>query len=162
MVRSLLAERFGLKVHMETRQQLAWVLVKTNSGHSRTSQLRPHTRDPVCGKVPPPLVAPPTARAGKPLPTCGPLVEYNAEGLHMMIVDYTMPQIAGELTMLGERQGGMDELPGVDGTQMNGKFDLDLHFVSLIAVYRAFNEWWGCILRPPKSSLLKSPRIAGA
>ncbi len=47
-----------------------------------------------------------------------------------MIVDYTLPQIAGELTMLGERQGGMEELPGVDGTQMAGRFDLDLHFVS--------------------------------
>jgi uncharacterized protein (TIGR03435 family) len=129
MVRSLLAERFGLRIHTETQQQLAWVLVKTNSGRNRASQLRPHTGEPVCGKALAASVAPVKPRAGEPPPTCGPLILYDEEGLHLRILDYTMPQIAGELSMYGESGGGMDELPGVDGTQMPGKFDLDLHFV---------------------------------
>ncbi len=39
-----------------------------------------------------------------------------------------MAQIAGELSMEGERRDGMEDLPGVDGTQMTGHFDLDLHY----------------------------------
>jgi uncharacterized protein (TIGR03435 family) len=126
MVRSLLAERFGLRVHTEIQQQLAWVLEKTSSGRSRTSQLRPHTGNPVCDTVP----SDSKGAAGKTLPMCGPFVAFEAEGLHLTITDYTMPQTAGELTLMGERRGGMDELPGVDGTHMTGKFDLDLRFVS--------------------------------
>jgi uncharacterized protein (TIGR03435 family) len=129
MMRSLLAERFGLKVHTEMQQQLAWVLVKTSSGRNRTPQLRPRTGEPVCGKVLPASIPPAKTPAGEPPPTCGPLILYDQEGIHMRILDYTMPQIAGELSMYGESRGGMDELPGVDGTQMTGKFDLDLHFV---------------------------------
>jgi uncharacterized protein (TIGR03435 family) len=129
MVRSVLSERFGLKVHTETQQRLAWVLVKTGGRGKRTSQLRPHTGEPVCGKVLPAPIPPANARTGEPPPTCGTLILYDQEGIHMRILDYTMPQIAGELSMYGESSGGMDELPGVDGTQMTGKFDLDLRFV---------------------------------
>ncbi len=131
MVRSLLAERFGLKAHTETQQKLAWVLVKTTSGPNKNNQLRQHLGDPVCDKVPSASAMPATGRSGRPLPICGPFVAYEPEGLHLTILDYTMPQIAGELTLMGERQGGMDELPGVDGTHMMGKFDLDLRFVSM-------------------------------
>jgi uncharacterized protein (TIGR03435 family) len=41
-----------------------------------------------------------------------------------------MREIAGELSTLGVNLEGMDELPGVDGTQMTGRFDLDLHYAS--------------------------------
>jgi uncharacterized protein (TIGR03435 family) len=130
MVRGLLAERFGLRVHTETQQQLAWVLVKTSSGRNRTSALRPHTGEPVCGKVVAEARPPVKARDGEPALTCGPLILYDQEGIHLRILDYSMALMAGELSMLGERRGGMDELPGVDGTQMTGRFDLDLHYVS--------------------------------
>jgi uncharacterized protein (TIGR03435 family) len=127
MVRSLLAERFGLKVHTETQQQLAWVLVKASNGHP-TSQLRAHTGDPVCTTVVP---GPPRAinpRTGEIPPYCGSLILHEEEGRHLRIQDYTMPQIAGELSMIAGSVAGMDELPAVDGTQMTGHFDLDLHY----------------------------------
>jgi len=128
MVRSLLADRFGLKVHTEMQQQLAWVLVKTGVRGNRTSQLRPHVGEPVCGTVlSVPAAKPP---AGRPPLYSGVLISYGEDELHMRILDYTMPQIAGELGMFGEGRGGMDQLPAVDGTQMTGKFDLDLTFVS--------------------------------
>jgi uncharacterized protein (TIGR03435 family) len=129
MMRALLAERFGLKVHTETQQQLAWVLVKMSGGRNRTSQLQPHTGEPVCGNVPREAMRPAKPRAGQLPLTCGPLILHEAEGEHLRILDYTMPQIAGELGMLGVRQEGMHDLPGVDGTEMTGTFDLDLHYV---------------------------------
>jgi uncharacterized protein (TIGR03435 family) len=130
MMRSLLAERFGLKVHTETQQQVAWVLVKTSGGRNRASQLKPHTGEPVCGIVPREPKQPVKPQAGQPLPYCGTLLVREAEGTHLRIMDYTMPQIAGELSMISVSQEGMPDLPAVDGTQMTGKFDLDLHYAS--------------------------------
>jgi uncharacterized protein (TIGR03435 family) len=130
MVRSLLAERFDLKVHTETQQQVAWVLVKSTGGQHRASQLRPHTGAPVCVTVDAAVVPPSKIRDGQPPRLCGPLILREEDGLHLIITDYTMPQMAGELTLLGEGRGGMDELPGVNGTRLPGKFDLDLHFVN--------------------------------
>lgn len=130
MMRSFLAERFGLKVHTETQQQVAWVLLKTSSGRNRTSQLRPHTGDPICGTVLPQAAQSPKAQVDKNYPSCGLLIRYEEEGLHLRILDSTMPQIAGELSMLGVNREDMEALPGVDGTQMTGKFDLDLHYIS--------------------------------
>jgi len=128
MVRSLLAQRFGLKVHTETQQQLAWVLVKTSNGQNRTSQLRPHTGDPVCTTVVPGATPPTKPPTGELPPYCGSLILHEEEGRHLRIQDYTMPQIAGELSMIAGSVAGMDELPAVDGTQMTGHFDLDLHY----------------------------------
>jgi uncharacterized protein (TIGR03435 family) len=126
MMRSLLAERFGLKVHTETQQQAAWVLVKTSGSRNRTSQLHPHTGDPVCGIVPREPKQPVKPPAGQLPPYCGPLIIHEAEGNHLQIMDYMMPQIAGVLGMLEE---SIRDLPEVDGTGMAGKFDLDLHYV---------------------------------
>jgi len=129
MVRSLLAERFGLKVHTETQQQVAWVLVKTSGGGGRTLQLRAHTGEPTCGVVSAEAKRAAKPREGEAPRYCGPLTLREEDGLHLSIQDYTMPQIAGELAMLGVSQDRMEELPGVDGTEMSGKFDLDLHYV---------------------------------
>jgi uncharacterized protein (TIGR03435 family) len=129
MVRSLLAERFGLKVHTETQQQVAWVLMKTSGGGGRTSQLRPHAGEPTCGVVSAEAKRAAKPREGEAPRYCGPIMLREDEGLHLSIQDYTMPQIAGELVMLGVSQDRMEELPGVDGTEMSGKFDLDLHYV---------------------------------
>jgi uncharacterized protein (TIGR03435 family) len=129
MVRSLLAERFGLKVHTETQQQVAWVLMKTSGGGGRTLQLRPHTGEPTCGVVSAEAKRQAKPREGEAPRYCGPIVLREEEGLHLSIQDYTMPQIAGELVMLGVNQDRMEELPGVDGMEMSGKFDLDLHYV---------------------------------
>jgi uncharacterized protein (TIGR03435 family) len=125
MVRSLLAERFGLKVHMETQQQLAWVLMKT-AGQARTPQLRPHTGPPVCTTIVPTATPPTKLPTGEYPPYCGSLIMPEEEGRHLRIQDYTMPQIAGELSMIAG--SSLDELPSVDGTQMTGRFDLDLHY----------------------------------
>lgn len=126
MMRSLLAERFGLKVHTETQQQVAWVLVKTSGSRNRASQLQPHTGAPVCGTVPREAMQPAKPQAGQIPPYCGALLLREAEGTHLRIMDYTMPQIAGVLGMLEE---SIHDLPEVDGTGMAGKFDLDLHYV---------------------------------
>jgi uncharacterized protein (TIGR03435 family) len=127
MMRSLLAERFGLKVHTETQQQVAWVLVKTSSRRNSASQLQPHTGEPVCGPVHSDA-QPAKPKPGEIPPYCGPLILRDAEGNHLRIMDYTMPQIAGVLGMLAVNHEGMNDLPQVDGTQMTGKFDLDLHY----------------------------------
>jgi uncharacterized protein (TIGR03435 family) len=130
MMRSLLAERFGLKVHTETQQQVAWVLGKTSGSRNRTSQLHPHTGEPVCGIVPRDPKQPAKAQTGQLPPYCGTLIVREAEGTHLRIMDYPMSQIAGELSMIGMSQEGMPDLPAVDGTGMTGKFDLDLHYAS--------------------------------
>jgi uncharacterized protein (TIGR03435 family) len=129
MMRSLLAERFGLKVHTETQQQVAWVLVKTSKGKNGTSQLKPHTGDPVCGTVHPES-QPAKPKPGEIPPYCGPLLLRETEGNHLRIMDYPMPQIAGVLGMLAVSHEGMSDLPEVDGTGMTGKFDLDLHYAN--------------------------------
>jgi uncharacterized protein (TIGR03435 family) len=129
MMRSLLAERFGLKVHTETQQQVAWVLVKTSKGKNGTSQLKPHTGDPVCGTVHPES-QPAKPKPGEIPPYCGPLLLRETEGNHLRIMDYPMPQIAGVLGMLAVNHEGMQDLPEVDGTGMTGKFDLDLHYAN--------------------------------
>jgi uncharacterized protein (TIGR03435 family) len=129
MVRSLLAERFGLKVHTEAEQQVAWVLMKSSGGGGRTLQLRAHAGEPTCGVVSAEAKRAEKPREGEVPRYCGPFLLREEEGLHLSIQDYTMPQIAGELVMLAVSQDRMEELPGVDGTQMVGKFDLDLHYV---------------------------------
>jgi uncharacterized protein (TIGR03435 family) len=127
MVRSLLAERFGLRVHREIQQQTAWVMVQTAGSQGRATQLRPHTGAPVCTTVVPESKPAAKARAGEAPPYCGALLLREEEGFHLRIQDFTMAQIAGELGMLGAREG-MEDLAAVDGTRMPGRFDLDLHF----------------------------------
>lgn len=129
MVRSLLAERFGLKAHTETQQHAAWVLMKTSNGRNK-SGLRQHTGAPTCTDWSPTPGPPAKLRDGEAPPYCGTIILNEEEGLHLSIQDYTMPQIAGELSRLGIRGEGMDEAPGADGTQMTGQFDLDLHYAS--------------------------------
>jgi uncharacterized protein (TIGR03435 family) len=121
MIQSLLADRFQLKVHRETREQPIYSLALARTDGRRGPQLRPSGAE--CAPVtvpggfpaPPPPPAGPRA-AGAP-PTCPSLAgPFFISGRRM-----TMAQLASGLSTRVNRVV-------VDRTGLEGNFDLELSF----------------------------------
>jgi uncharacterized protein (TIGR03435 family) len=123
MLQSLLAERFKLVVHRETRQAPVYALVLSKAGKTGP-QLQPHSDAAECLKIdasrPVPLsdfgAIPP------PPPACGRFISGTR-------------RLAGNnvtMEMLAENLGGLSSVdrPVVNRTGLGGKFDLSLTFAA--------------------------------
>ena len=124
MVQALLADRFKLALHMETRQLPVYALVLNKAG-KLGPQLKPHPDDVSCPATPSPHPAGPA-----PAPFCGALLMWPVNGQwHARMMNLTMEQIAHHLnTPVGTGWGGLDHRPIVDQTGLSGKFDFDIEF----------------------------------
>ena len=126
MVQSLLADRFKLAVHFETRELPAFALVTIKPGETGP-KLRPHREGLACdGKwTAPQDRTAPSVPPGGFMPACGPVALLLAPN-HTFILgsrDITMDHLAQYLPTLipfGR--------PIVDRTGLEGGFDLSLQF----------------------------------
>jgi uncharacterized protein (TIGR03435 family) len=126
MMQTLLAERFHLALHTETRQLPMYALTLDKPGKPGPN-LQPHPDDGLCSKGLD-RSAPP-AKSSAPWPTCGLVIVTGKPEQHMRIMDFTMEQIAGGLETVGASRGGLDQIPILDRTGLTGKFDIDLDFL---------------------------------
>lgn len=124
MMQSLLADRFKLALHIETRQLPVYALVLNKAG-KLGPQLKPHPDDVSCPATPSPHPSGPA-----PAPFCGALLMWPVNGQwHARMMNLTMEQIAHHLgTPIGTGWGGLDHRPIVDQTGLSGKFDFDIEF----------------------------------
>jgi uncharacterized protein (TIGR03435 family) len=127
MMQTLLADRFKLALHMETRQLPVYALVLDKPGKTGP-QLQPDPDSGVCTVVPD---ASKPAVHGSAFPRyCGLMFLTENDGLrHMKIASWTMEQIAGALSTTGASMGGLDPRPMLDQTGLSGKFDISLDFL---------------------------------
>ena len=128
MMQALLADRFKLKVHFESREGpvLALILVKPGK---LGPKLRPHSEGPPCpdsfemDKPFTPL--PPPTKAGVVFPAqCGTSaqVQGTSEGTWIGSRNTTLGLVASDIYGLASLNGEVDK-PVVDQTGLEGKFD---------------------------------------
>jgi uncharacterized protein (TIGR03435 family) len=120
MLQALLADRFKLVVHHETRQQLPIYALELARPGKLGAQLKPHS-DGKCIDTLQPDPAP-----GNPLPPyCGDFRVGGAAngGLRETANAITMDRFAASLAQQVDR-------PIVDRTKLSGTFDVDFEFVS--------------------------------
>jgi uncharacterized protein (TIGR03435 family) len=126
MMQSLLAERFKLAIHTETRQLPMYALMLDKPGKPGP-KLQPHPDDGLCTKIPD-TSTPPVKSPAIP-PSCQLIIfTDNPQLPHMRMNDFSLEQIAGGLETTGVVMGGLDHIPIVDQTGLTGKFDIDLNF----------------------------------
>lgn len=125
MMQSLLAERFNLRVHFETKEVPVFALILVKPG-TLGPKLLPHEQGPPCpdsftrssappgGGSPPKEVFPPNCDTQEARARDG---VYQAGGRNS-----TMPSLANVIYVLGSRAGEVDK-PVVDRTGLAGKFD---------------------------------------
>lgn len=115
MLQALLADRFKLAVHHETRQSQQYSLVLAKEG-----KLVPHADDAKCANS---SGSPPPPRPGETPPTiCGAfMVGVVQGGSRVTAQKVTMDALAGALTRFVDRTV-------VDRTGLTGVYDLDLSF----------------------------------
>jgi len=125
MMQSLLADRFKLKVHFETKQIPVFALTLVKPG-ALGRKLLPHEQGPPCpdsftpSSVPPSGGSPPKEVFSSNCNTQEARVRdgvYEAGGRNS-----TMPSLATVIYVLGSRAGEVDK-PVVDRTGLAGKFD---------------------------------------
>ena len=131
MLRTLLADRFRLVAHRETRELPVYAMTVAREDRRLGEQLRQSGPEctPVRGPagVPPPPPPPPGESVGRVLALssmplrCGSLVFSSTSGGHWSIREITMRQLADRLV-------GVLGRPVVDGTRLEGLFDLDLTY----------------------------------
>jgi len=128
MMQSLLADRFHLALHTETRQLAVNALVLEKPS-TPGPQLQPHPANVPCSVAaddPPATKSPANAT---PAPICG-LSHWRVNGLmHLRMLNVTMPQIASLLSGAGILLGEMSQRPLIDQTGLTGRFDLNLEFL---------------------------------
>jgi bla regulator protein BlaR1 len=125
MMQSLLAERFKLAVHFETREVPVLALTLVKPGQTGP-KLRPHSEGPPCPDYTPPALGPPISR--------------SPGGVFPPDCDTVMLQLNGMIERLGSRNTTMpslaDAISGshdvdqlvIDGTGLNGTFDFTLEY----------------------------------
>jgi uncharacterized protein (TIGR03435 family) len=123
MLQALLADRFGLKVHSETRELPVYALVVAKSG----SKLKATAPDPPA-PAPDPDAPPPDALA-KPDPTAPPrvgkgmmMIRMSSDKVEMTANGTTLDALANMLT--GQPDAGGRVI--VDKTGLTGKYDIHL------------------------------------
>ena len=151
MLRRLLAERFRLAVHRETRELPVYVLAVDGGDRRLGDQLRPSAADcapikgpgsafaasfpPFAAAPPPPPPAPAAGRVlslgAAPLRCPGFAFSSSAAG-HWSIREITMARFA-------ERLVGVLGRPVVDRTGLQGPYDLELTYIPDSAVAAASN-----------------------
>jgi uncharacterized protein (TIGR03435 family) len=134
MLQTLLADRFKLKLHRETRQLPVFALMATKGGPRL-----PEPKGGPCNETMPPLDAP---REQRIAPPCGPGIVSAGKGLSMQGLNVTMAKFTGFLEKMIGREV-------IDRTGFTGKFDLHLEF--------AFDDSIVGLPRPRGSSDLDQP-----
>lgn len=126
MMQSLLAERFGLRLHTEMKTEPVYALVLTAPG--KPGLQRHPEEDKLCAE---PWAEHPHAEGDPVQPSCS--VIYFTTGdrrYRLRMMDYTMAEIAGNLAASPSvRYGGLDNRPVADQTGLTGHFDLSVEFV---------------------------------
>jgi uncharacterized protein (TIGR03435 family) len=128
MMQSLLAERFKLKAHFETRQLPAFGVALEKAGRTG-ARLVVHSADPPCTSAPAPGSPPPADPTALPnfcgTPTC--LTVSGQGGLHLRCAarDMTMDQIVQ--TLLAASGQDLDR-PLSNQTGLSGRFDFSLEW----------------------------------
>ena len=133
MMQSLLADRFQLAVHFETRELPVLALGLAQPGKTGP-QLQPHTEDPPCSDIPihepPPGVEPtPLTKVGGLTPACGGIFAFllphaAPSRFHIEGRNLTMGQIASYMVPTGHLDREI-----LDNTGLNGNFDFCIEFV---------------------------------
>ena len=122
MVQSLLADRFHLKLHDETRERPIYALV---IDHYPAPGLIPEPDDSLCAR---PLDQPKPPTGSTALPRSCQLVITNKGDLRQArMMDYTLNQIAGNLVLAS--LGALDARPVLNKTALNGNYDMDIVFL---------------------------------
>ena len=127
MVRSLLADRFGLKLHLETREEPVFQLVAVHPGKLGPDLQPAHPNEPPCAAYGPYANAPvPTIEGGLPAYCGAVLLLPNTTGgqIHLAGRQVPLSQLALAIGAFGE----MFQRPVVDGTGLPGKYDVSLTF----------------------------------
>jgi uncharacterized protein (TIGR03435 family) len=119
MMQSLLADRFKLVTHVETKRGPVFALLLVKPGKIGP-QLRPHVADSAC--------KPPDAN-GFPM-ACGVIYVNRGQGNSFLLGtrNVTMRYFADHLSGVVARLANLDR-PVVDETGLNGKFDLTLAWI---------------------------------
>lgn len=125
MMRSLLEDRFKLRMRVETRQLPVYALAMVEPGKLGPG-LRPHDAGTTCAeRSQPNLGATPNE---KPPVFCGDDIWQEGGLVHARMLNTTMAHIAEMFTEAGDIQGDTGQQLIVDGTGLSGRFDLDLVF----------------------------------
>jgi uncharacterized protein (TIGR03435 family) len=132
MMQSLLADRFKLVVHTETKQGPVFGLVVSKAGRTGP-QLQVHSTDPPCAPLPLPGSAPPPPAivAGGFPAVCGAIVGMQASTpgpLRFGARNVTTGQLADFLFAIGVKSGSGVDRPVLDRTGLNGNFDFSIEF----------------------------------
>ncbi|MFZ0340057.1 MAG: TIGR03435 family protein, partial [Terracidiphilus sp.] len=125
MMRSLLENRFKLRMRVETRPLPVYALVLVEPG-KLGPELRPHDAGTTCVERSQPNLGP--TPSGKPPVFCGDTIWREGGRAHARMLNTTMAHIAEMFTEAGVIQGDTDWQLVVDGTGLTGRFDLDLVF----------------------------------
>ena len=136
MMQSLLADRFKLTIHLETRQLPVYALVLDKPGKPG-SQLQPHLEDVPCTDPNKPSPASPVS---EPPSFCGAVQSWPVNNQrHFRMMNVTMEQIAAFFAVMGAGQGGLDRRPMLDQTGLSGKFDFNIEFLPELNGSRSTN-----------------------
>jgi bla regulator protein blaR1 len=129
MMQSLLADRFKLRAHFETKEVpvLALTLVKPGKLGPR---LLPHAEGPSCPdsfEMTNPFTVPPSKPGDVFPPQCGTpaLFQATTDGARIGSRNTTMGLLAQDIFGYGSQQGELDK-PVVDQTGLQGRFDFIL------------------------------------
>lgn len=126
MMQSLLADRFKLAIHIETRQLPVYALVLDKPGEPGP-QLQPHPDGVPCTG---PTKAAPAGPVSEPPSFCGAVQGWPVNNQrHFRMMDVTMDQIAAFFASMGAGQGGLDHRPMLDRTGLSGRFDFNIEFL---------------------------------
>jgi uncharacterized protein (TIGR03435 family) len=127
MMQSLLADRFKLAVHFETREGPVFELTLAKPG-KRGPKLRPHAEGPPCPDSLTPVGTPPGA--GDIFPRdCETAAMSERKGVRMIgSRNTTMPLLADAISSYGAMAGEVDK-PVVDKTGLLGTFDFTVEYM---------------------------------
>ncbi len=128
MMQSLLADRFKLKVHFETRDAAVLIVRLVRSGQIGP-KLRRHDKGLPCPDTDPPLDPFAQRSAGEAFPpSCGIVQLRQTRGMRLIGArDITMASLAEAIYTSGNTAGEV-ERPVLDGTGLEGRFDFTLEF----------------------------------
>jgi uncharacterized protein (TIGR03435 family) len=131
MMQSLLADRFKIAVHTETRQLPVFALLLVKPGKTGP-QLQPHPNDASCSMTPPPTASrdspaqpSPTVAGGFPA-TCGGLVELQPSAAGR--VNFGARNVPISLLAVSLTGWGNLDRPILDQTGLSGPFDYHLEW----------------------------------
>jgi len=115
MLQALLAERFKLTLHRDTKEHAIYALVAGKGG----PKLKP--ADASMAPPPPPGVAPPPPDKTGGMPRGAIMMQIDPAGAHLKAPSATLANLADTISRFTER-------PVVDMTGIEGRYDFDLVF----------------------------------